>query len=245
MLTPCGDYDSDRILLESIFEDSIKGRWFTVPNPLNDGARGDVFEALIGKQVDNLSKPDFGSIEVKTRKRSGASLITLASKVPTNGNKMRSLYGRDDLLPDGSTFKRLNATFGAVNWTDSKLNEFDFKLNVNHTTGRFEILIRDKNADMVSSSDFYWDFASIQKAISKLKHIVLVSCDVDREKSAVKFVGASFINAVTWETFLEAIKSGSMKVDIRMGAYKTGKKKGKLHDHGTGFRISQSNLLKI
>ena len=31
-------------------------------------------------------------------------------------------------------------------------------------------------------------------------------------------------------------------VDIRIGAYKTGKNKGKTHDHGTGFRINKEDL---
>ena len=35
-----------------------------------------------------------------------------------------------------------------------------------------------------------------------------------------------------------------MKIDIRIGVYKTGSNFGKTHDHGTGFRISDSNLIK-
>ncbi len=31
-------------------------------------------------------------------------------------------------------------------------------------------------------------------------------------------------------------------VDIRIGSYKSGKNKGKTHDHGTGFRIKPSDL---
>ena len=30
--------------------------------------------------------------------------------------------------------------------------------------------------------------------------------------------------------------------DIRMGSYKTGRMKGKPHDHGSGFRVKRENL---
>jgi hypothetical protein len=30
--------------------------------------------------------------------------------------------------------------------------------------------------------------------------------------------------------------------DIRIGAYKVGDKRGRTHDHGSGFRIKRSNL---
>ncbi|MGP4865376.1 MvaI/BcnI family restriction endonuclease [Psychrobacter sp. T6-5] len=30
--------------------------------------------------------------------------------------------------------------------------------------------------------------------------------------------------------------------DVRIGAYKTGSKRGKTHDHGSGFRIKKENM---
>lgn len=42
---------------------------------------------------------------------------------------------------------------------------------------------------------------------------------------------------------MEAIKAGDLKVDIRIGAYQSGIKKGNTHDHGTGFRINMKRLL--
>jgi hypothetical protein len=35
-----------------------------------------------------------------------------------------------------------------------------------------------------------------------------------------------------------------IKPEIRVGVYMTGKLAGKLHDHGTAFRISMSNILR-
>lgn len=33
--------------------------------------------------------------------------------------------------------------------------------------------------------------------------------------------------------------------DIRIGAYGSGKKLGKPHDHGSGFRIKENNLVNL
>ncbi|MBO8439175.1 MAG: hypothetical protein IAC51_00815 [bacterium] len=42
--------------------------------------------------------------------------------------------------------------------------------------------------------------------------------------------------------FLSLIDSGHIMYDIRIGSYKSGKHFGKTHDHGSGFRILESNL---
>lgn len=41
---------------------------------------------------------------------------------------------------------------------------------------------------------------------------------------------------------LQLIDDGKLMVDIRIGSYKSGKNKGKPHDHGTGFRIKPVDL---
>ena len=41
---------------------------------------------------------------------------------------------------------------------------------------------------------------------------------------------------------LKLIDDGKLMVDIRIGSYKSGKNKGKTHDHGTGFRIKPNDL---
>ena len=38
------------------------------------------------------------------------------------------------------------------------------------------------------------------------------------------------------------LEEGLIMYDVRIGAYKTGIKKGKTHDHGSGFRIKRENM---
>jgi len=45
--------------------------------------------------------------------------------------------------------------------------------------------------------------------------------------------------------FKSAVEGNKLKIDIRIGMYRTGKNKGKYHDHGTGFRISKRDFLHL
>lgn len=41
----------------------------------------------------------------------------------------------------------------------------------------------------------------------------------------------------SFNRFMELLRAGKIMFDIRIGSYKSGTKRGKLHDHGSGFRI--------
>ena len=45
--------------------------------------------------------------------------------------------------------------------------------------------------------------------------------------------------------FKSAVESDKLKIDIRIGVYRSGKNKGKYHDHGTGFRINKRDFLLL
>ena len=47
----------------------------------------------------------------------------------------------------------------------------------------------------------------------------------------------------TFERFLALMNDGKIQYDIRIGSYKTpGKRYGKVHDHGSGFRIARGHM---
>ena len=46
----------------------------------------------------------------------------------------------------------------------------------------------------------------------------------------------------SFSKLIDGFKKGYIMFDFRMGAYKSGKSKGKPHDHGSGFRVKRGNL---
>ena len=79
----------------------------------------------------------------------------------------------------------------------------------------------------------------------KLNKIAILYGDEkdDNGKHYVKYTEMKILEGLTLEKMLNAIETGDLYIDIRIGVYASGKNIGKTHDHGTGFRISLDKLL--
>lgn len=94
--------------------------------------------------------------------------------------------------------------------------------------------------------DVFWNLESIRNAISNKYasgKIVFAGAESRGSGEDEEFWYAEAIEAegINYEKIIELIKEGKIVVDIRLGTYKLGVNKGKLHDHGTGFRIALNN----
>lgn len=231
--------------LKILFDRDIKDRWITIDGN-GDGARGDKLERLLGKPIDNVSAPDYNGIELKTKDSKSSSLITLFTKVPNKGNELRERFGTVSQGVNGIEIKRLNATFGANNFTKTQLNEYNFRLRLDILQNKLFIEIADRSGYLVSQEEFFWELENLKEAVeSKLKKIAVIGCETMLKDGVrfVKYTSIGFMNELSWTIFLELIRKGKIKVDIRMGQYGSGKYSGRLHDHGTGFRISFVDLI--
>ena len=45
--------------------------------------------------------------------------------------------------------------------------------------------------------------------------------------------------------FKSAVENDKLKIDIRIGSYRSGKNTGKYHDHGTAFRINKRDFMEL
>ena len=55
------------------------------------------------------------------------------------------------------------------------------------------------------------------------------------------FVEAYEVSDFHYDAFVELLEKGKIYVDLRIGQYHGGAKNGQTHDHGTGFRIRESD----
>jgi len=107
------------------------------------------------------------------------------------------------------------------------------------------LLVQDKATQKVVDDRARWSFQSIKNIIEKkLKYIAYISAKVEKKEDIEYFMYENMVvlTGLTFEKFIELLKEGVIMFDIRIGAYKTGKNKGKNHDHGSGFRISKKQL---
>lgn len=229
-----------------LFEE-IKSEGFIKSTRRGPTGIGKTFEDKLDKIEDNKDLPDFGDIEIKAHDAVGNSMVTLFTKAPTNP-KQSNTYLRENygILDPEYGVKTLHMTVSANRRTDSEKYDFNFQIRVDRSEERVVQMIFDKSGIMVDDS-VYWTFDSLEAQLTrKLSVLGLVDVDVQKrfDGTYYHYTGVKYIKGLTLENMIRAIEDGAMKIDNRIGAYRIGIKKGKTHDHGTGFRMTQAALLK-
>ena len=125
-------------------------------------------------------------------------------------------------------------------------NAYGFRI-VNDTQGKKIVLEVSSLPEMeVIDSSVYWTYYDLEQCLlTKLKALFFVYADSDmRDGTVVHYTQADIYLDPSLENLLKLIDRGRLMIDIRIGSYKTGKMKGKPHDHGTGFRIRPEDLCR-
>ena len=95
--------------------------------------------------------------------------------------------------------------------------------------------------------DVYWDKEQLKKAFDKkypakkMYHVQAESKLEDGEEF-FKFSEAYSLENFSAEKMLDGLMTGDLEMDIRLGIYASGKRKGKPHDNGTSIRVSPKKL---
>jgi len=204
---------------------------------------GKTLEDLLGITENNIAGPDFATYELKTGRKDSVSMITLFTKAPMPANankklletfgymqrkvsmeyKQLSLTGEkigESKIP--ITDKELHTTVDAL-----KPNSVGLKLGVRENRLYIE---NDKNVEA------YWDNTILMEAFEQKYHklvYVLADAKIEGSKEYFWYNEAFLLDGFSFKRFSELVIEGKLKVDIRIGHYPD----GRLHDHGTGFRI--------
>jgi len=208
---------------------------------------GKTFEDLLDKKEDNLQLPDFEGIEIKTHE--GASMITLFTKSPNlPRGASTSLRNKFGYVTDDSGINILHTSVPSNHLQLNTQSNHYFCITDNVQNSTIDLNVYDSNKKLVDNkAQAQWSYAAIEKAInSKLKELAIVLTDVKKVgKTSYYNYNKIIVANIDKDVVLSALDKGVLLVDLRLGAYKSGKKKGKSHDHGTGFRITLDNLKKM
>lgn len=201
---------------------------------------GKTFEDLLNKPEDNYQLPDYEGIELKAHDTGSDSMVTLFTKspnLPKGANTLlREKYGYDE---DG--VKVLHATILASRKTESAKSGHSFQIVNNKADKAVDLVVFDENGNEITDdARVKWSYDRLQQAISsKIPVLAVVLTNVKTVENTRYFNYYEIIYIhFTVDNLLDAIDNGDLAVDLRLGAYKSGKKMGQTHDHGTGFRIS-------
>ena len=229
---------------------TIKEKGWVLSNRTHDTGIGKTFEDLIGIIENNNFLADYkGVLELKSSRELSQSMVTIFTKAPTFPKKvntfLREKYGQPDVESEG--MKTLHTTISATKF-NTFVNKFGFKLEVDNINAKISIVIKDLQTDNIEDIEVYYTFEQLNKIIQKkCKHLAYISAETKTEdgRESFKFTKAVLLSGLTFEKFIDFIKNGLIVYDIRLGVYRSGKNKGKTHDHGSGFRILKNVLPQV
>lgn len=225
----------------------IKNMGFVKSHRSNNTGIGKTFEDLVGVQENNLQDADFMNfIEIKSKRKKSNSMLTLFTKSPEypkdSNTYLREKYGMTD---DGTGQKLLHTTITATEFNQFG-DKYGFKLECDDTGEKLLILIQDRVTHEIIEHNIFYTYETLRKIVSKkCANIAYITADTRKNNDGTeefKYISAELLSGCTFEKFLNAIKIGVIKYDIRIGYYKSGPSLGKRHDHGSGFRIKKDDI---
>ncbi|MCK4729991.1 MAG: MvaI/BcnI restriction endonuclease family protein [Candidatus Aenigmarchaeota archaeon] len=227
----------------------IKLKGFVKSHRLHNTGIGKTFEDLIGITENNNFLADYKNVlELKSSRELSNSMVTLFTKAPHPkgvNSIIREIYGESDKETGG--LKIIHTTVSTLKFNNF-FGKFGFKLRIDEDKRRIYLLIKDLEKDKIENIEIYYDFEDIQKIVEKkLDYIAYIKAEtkIEKGKEFFKFKKATLLNGLTFDKFIQFIKEGLILYDIRLGVFRSGKKEGKTHDHGSGFRILKNNLDKV
>ena len=195
---------------------------------------GKTLEDLLNIKENNFAGPNGYNTELKSGRKGSSSMLTLFTKSPLPPRINRQLvekFGKSKI--DGK--KALHTTANAV-YKNSLYGQPAFIVGVYHTRIQLD---HDDYGDLPTP---YWDRVQLEKAFRrKYPHRLLyvkANCRGRGEMEEFHYNEAWLMSGFSFARLIELLRSGQISVDIRLGQYPD----GRLHDHGTGFRVKPDDL---
>jgi len=220
-------------LIKKLLE--IKKMGYIKTHRIDDTGIGKTLEDLLGIKENNLRLPDVGDIELKAKRITSDSMLTLATKSPEPKGVNRILFENYKYKDKDEQYNLHSTVYG------SRFNPQGFKITIKED----KLILENKN-----NIEAFWPITIFDDVLkSKSNKVLLVLAETKGQRKTkdeqFHYVEAYLLSGLNDKNFEVAIMNDMLKVDIRIGVYRSGKRKGIYHDHGTGFRIHKRNILKL
>lgn len=221
----------------------IKKMGFVETHRAGDTGIGKTLEDLLGITENNIAGPDFSIYELKSARKESRSMLTLFTKTPQPENAIRVL-----LEVFGYLQRKRHSNYEQITLTGKKedISKIPIKDKELHSTidaGKpnsqgLKLKIAEDKIIVENNKgvEAYWDYQNLRESFNrKYKGLVYILADHKKElgKELFHFDEGYLLHGFSFERFSELVKEGKIKADLRVGHYAN----GRLHDHGSGFRI--------
>ena len=217
----------------------------------HDTGIGKTFEDLLGIEENNIQLPDIGGIEIKTSRSDTMSMVTLITFEPPSEfrNIPWTIDGLVENLGETGYDKYGNPKFlMTIPYGRYTNNKQKLKLDFRKVVGEDCICVVTKskinptNPRLPKDVVVCYPLSEVVKRIQKKLSGCLLVIDADRRKASggefFKLQSATLYLGLSFDKFLELLRSGKIFLDIRFGRHRDGRS----HNHGTGWRIKERDL---
>mgnify|MGYP003835994039 FL=1 len=211
----------------------IKAMGYVETHRNADTGIGKTLEDLLGIEENNVPGPDAAGVELKSVRRSSASLTTLFTKEPPRGKEYRPLWGQEMIRElgyiDDDGRPALKITI-----EPNRPNNQGFYLNYTKS----DIEIAHEDAGVCAIYPIEW----LQKKFEqKFPQLVMVFAESEMRNGREYFFydEAYHLDGFDGAEFLNLMREGDITVDLRMHI----KESGANRNHGTAWRIMDESEL--
>jgi len=240
----------------------IMNQWHPSTRPGNDGDAGNTLEDLLGVEENNFQLPDFGEVELKTKKTEGGSLLTLFHRDPYPRPSVPKLilamgwrhseaggkYPNDEMSFRSTTYGHRYSDRGFSIIVDHARIYFVYeplrvaratedRTGVYPTYGDWADDIEARtNPSYRECMPVHYDLNMIQRGfVNKLSHTLLAFRRTRQRGGRREYYyhEAYLMRDLQFESIGALVREGSIAIDFDARTR---------HNHGTKFRIAKSRL---
>ncbi len=216
----------------------LKAMGFVQSKRFHDTGIGKTLEDWLEIKENNIAGPDNTEYELKSERNHSSSMLTMFTKSPLprgSTTLLREEYGYPSKF---NKDPELHATLDSRNFTNLPSGK---KLRIACLPDKITIV------NHLDETLCGWKKEDLQKAFETKfsKAMLLVKADSRMNaqgKEEFWYKDAIAMKNFGFGGFINALKSGIVKIDLRLGHYDSGKLLGKRHDHGTAFRVKPDKL---
>lgn len=212
--------------------------WIRTHRSGNTGI-GKTLEDLLGIEENNYQEPDFGEYELKAGRNNSNSMLTLFTKSPLprgSNTALRLAFGYASSAYNNDE-KVLHVTLNALDFVKISNTGHNLKVDYVIENSGDKIIIESENG----YENAYWFVDELRDHFMSKYPYKLVYAKADSRgfgnNEEFFFREAYVCDGFSYDGLINLLQEGKIYVDLRIGQYPD----GRTHDHGTGFRIRESD----